>query len=1202
MPISRATPDAPSYDVAELLAVARRLAVAAESSGDAASILAESVRTLLGSEGSIVSTLEDSVFHVDAAAGLLAPLVERRDRGEWSVARRAVEESRVVIDNAAEQNPDLNREVIAELGVRQIAAVPLMAGGTAFGVLLAVNSPRGAFTDADADVLHHVAELGSLAVRNARLLERERRSAREALALADIVRHLNQSLEVERVFALIAQHAADLLHGVGATVTVVEGDTLRIVGSAGHANGRFTGVLPSDGVFSGEALRRRRPVRTSDMRQYPRWQRSAELLHDIAPNAVAAPLLVGDRAIGTVLVYGNAQRDFNSHDEELLEALASHAAVAVENARLYRAAARTTRHAEILAATGRTLASVLASDNVFDGIERVATQQLGADGFTVYTVDLERRTASVQHSRGLGTEQVTDIAPKLFVGRPKWAIETAENVILPDLHALPEEELSEPLAGLRKAGVASIAFLPLVVDRVVRGLLVMRWYVARHPDEAEHELLHDFATHVAIALRNASLLEDLERRATRLAAVTQVQQAISRTELGDVYGEVHRAALVSIPRISVFALLLADSARSHFLPRLIVVDGVNTGASALRSVPVTDCSASQALRDGGPHMSDAPTRSWSDYVAGHSGRSPAHAEIAVPILHGEDVLGVLVVQGDQTGVFTEDDAAVLALIARQAGAAIENARLFEAEREARSVAEAAATIARAALFSNSPQDAGREILLAVGSVVPSAGKALALMGDDGTTLTYVGATGTLSVLENRSFPATESAASLASPHPAAVTPSAEALAAIRERDVIHHGAVVLPLIAKDQLLGVLWNVPVAGARVRQGQGESLERLAAHVALAADVLLLGQEERRRRERERMLATALATMDQPVFVLGLDRRIWYANAAASREYGYRGEEFTTVTFDGLVASSVPARRMTQGSASTSSVWLAEHVHRRRDGSEFPASVMLSYIRDDAGAPVGQVMNVRNLTDERRLEEQLRQSEKLAALGELVAGVAHELNNPLAGISAFAQLLLEEPLTDEQRDSVRLIKREADRAGGVIRDLLLFSRKPGAARSPVDINEIIELTLRLRNYSLRSAGIDVTLDLTRGIPRVRGDDQRLQQVLLNLLVNAEYAMQRAPVKRLTVRTEPHNHGVLLTLADTGSGMAEETRQRIFEPFFTTKPSGQGTGLGLSVSYGIVQAHGGSISVESQLGSGSLFRIYLPASGTPASSSQVS
>ncbi len=1192
----RADSRSPSDGVAELLGVARRLGAAAESGDEAAAILAESIASLLGAEGSLVSSLDDGAFRVDAATGLLAELRGQRNRLGDSLALRTLQESRVVVVNDVDAPHGGDPAFLRQLGVRQVISAPLVAGGAAFGVLLAVNSPRSAFSEGDAALLQRVAELGSPAVRSARLLERERRSVREAQALAEIVMHLNQSLELERVFTLVAGHAADLLGGAGATVTVVDDDQLRIVGAAGHAIGRFQGLLPTEGVFSGEALRRRRPVRTSDLRQFPRWERSAHLLEDVSPNAIAAPLLVGDRAIGTVLVYGNPHRDFNAHEEELLLALASHAAVAVENARLYRAAARTTRHAEILAATGRTLASAVSSQQVFDGIERVATQQLGADGFTVYSIDLARRTSAVQHSRGLGTEQVQAIAPSLWLGRPGWAVQNAENVILPDLRTLGEEELSEPLRGLRAAGVGAIAFLPLVLDGTVRGLLVMRWLSPRHADEAEYELLRDFATHVAIALRNAGLLEDLERRAVRLAAVAQVQQAISRTELGEVYGEVHRAARSSIPGISVLALLLATPERTHFVPQLLVVDGVSTTAAALPAVAVGSCSASRALRDGGVYISDDPERSWSDYVAGLASRPPAHAEIAVPILHGSEILGVLVAQGDDRFAFDDQDAAVLALIARQAGSAIENARLFEAERQARSVAEAAATIARAALFAGSADETGREILAAVESVVPSAGKALGVTGDGGETLTYLAASGALSALEGRSLPARESAARLMGTRTAILTPPGEAIDALQERDVIPPGATVVPLIAKDQLLGVLWSLPVAHMRARQGDAAALAQLATHVALAADVLLLGEEERKRRERERMLATALATMDQPVFILGLDRRIWYANAAAAREYGFSSEELTTLAFDTLVASSVPARRLPH-SGATASVWLAEHVHRRRDGSQFPASVMLNYIRDDGGAPVGQVMNVRNLTDERRIEEQLRQSEKLAALGELVAGVAHELNNPLAGISAFAQLLLEEPLTDEQHESVRLVKREADRAGSVIRDLLIFSRKPGPSRAPVDLNEIVELTLRLRNYSLRSADIEVQLDLARGLPRLRGDDQRLQQVLLNLVVNAEYAMQRSPVKQLRIGTAAHEQGILLTVTDTGVGMAEETRQRIFEPFFTTKPAGQGTGLGLSVSYGIVQAHGGSISVESQLGSGSVFRIFFPASGaTPA------
>jgi signal transduction histidine kinase len=163
-------------------------------------------------------------------------------------------------------------------------------------------------------------------------------------------------------------------------------------------------------------------------------------------------------------------------------------------------------------------------------------------------------------------------------------------------------------------------------------------------------------------------------------------------------------------------------------------------------------------------------------------------------------------------------------------------------------------------------------------------------------------------------------------------------------------------------------------------------------------------------------------------------------------------------------------------------------------------------------------------------------------------------------------------------------------VIRDLLVFARKTGPSGASVDVNEIIRLTLRLRGYSLRTAGVIAETDFGVDVPEIEGDDQKLQQVILNLVVNAEQAMRRSKEKRLVLRTRQWGDHVTIEIVDTGCGMTEDVRQRIFEPFFTTKPAGDGTGLGLSVSYGIVDAHGGSIDVESEPGRGTCFRITLP------------
>jgi PAS domain S-box-containing protein len=405
-------------------------------------------------------------------------------------------------------------------------------------------------------------------------------------------------------------------------------------------------------------------------------------------------------------------------------------------------------------------------------------------------------------------------------------------------------------------------------------------------------------------------------------------------------------------------------------------------------------------------------------------------------------------------------------------------------------------------------------------------------------------------------------------------------------------AISIPLIASERRIGVLVVTtddthPQAGPYT-----DALLRLAPAVALAVDVLLLGEHEQRTRGRERTLAAALATMDQPVLILGVDARVEYANAAAIREYGYEADEIAGLSVDDfVVASAQLSRRETIPEVpQDKALWTGEHVHRRKDGTEFPAAVTLSHIRDGEDGIAGLVIGVRNLTEERKIAEHMSRTEKLAAIGELMAGVAHELNNPLTGISTFAQLLLEDELEGEQLESVNLIKREADRAIGVIRDLLLFARKTDARDVPIQINTIVQHTVRLRALASRSGGIDVHMQLDPADPRVRGDEQKLQQVLLNLLVNAESAMRTSLVRHLSVITRSRNDVVTIVISDTGHGMPDSVSQRVFEPFFTTKPPGEGTGLGLSVSYGIIQAHRGSISVDSTPDIGTSFTITLP------------
>ena len=239
------------------------------------------------------------------------------------------------------------------------------------------------------------------------------------------------------------------------------------------------------------------------------------------------------------------------------------------------------------------------------------------------------------------------------------------------------------------------------------------------------------------------------------------------------------------------------------------------------------------------------------------------------------------------------------------------------------------------------------------------------------------------------------------------------------------------------------------------------------------------------------------------------------------------------------------------------------------------------------------MRDMTDEIRLADQLLQQEKLAAVGQLVSGVAHELNNPLAGVMAYSQLLLASLAARdvESRSAAETIHREAKRAAKIVSHLLTFARQQPAERVETDLNEMVTDTLELRRYALRSVGIEVTLALDAALPRTWADPFQLQQVLLNLLVNAEQALASwSGPRRITVQTSRTADLLVLTVADTGPGIARESLDRIFNPFYTTKPVGQGTGLGLSISDGIAREHGGRIRVESQPGEGATFILEIP------------
>ena len=243
---------------------------------------------------------------------------------------------------------------------------------------------------------------------------------------------------------------------------------------------------------------------------------------------------------------------------------------------------------------------------------------------------------------------------------------------------------------------------------------------------------------------------------------------------------------------------------------------------------------------------------------------------------------------------------------------------------------------------------------------------------------------------------------------------------------------------------------------------------------------------------------------------------------------------------------------------------------------------------------VVMVEDVTEQQALETQLVQSEKLAAVGQLVSGVAHELNNPLTSIAGLSEFLLEQKeLGKKDRGHLQVIQEQAERAGRIVRNLLTFARKGAAERVPVDLNDVIRRTLSLTSYDLKLQDVQVERELSGALPDVFGDRHGLQQVVLNLVTNAAHAVAENPRERpreITVSTW-FDGQVHLRVADTGPGIPDDIAQSVFTPFFTTKEPGKGTGLGLSITYSIVESHGGQITLEPRSPrGGAAFRVDLP------------
>ncbi|MFQ5829001.1 MAG: ATP-binding protein [Candidatus Methylomirabilia bacterium] len=352
---------------------------------------------------------------------------------------------------------------------------------------------------------------------------------------------------------------------------------------------------------------------------------------------------------------------------------------------------------------------------------------------------------------------------------------------------------------------------------------------------------------------------------------------------------------------------------------------------------------------------------------------------------------------------------------------------------------------------------------------------------------------------------------------------------------------------------------------------------------------------------------------ITILEADGTIRYESPSTRRVLGYHPEELIgRNTFEFIHPEDAPnvSNVLARCSESSGQIECLDFRFRHKDGSWRSFEGIANNLLAHPGM-AGLVINSRDITERKRVQEELQrqrealvQREKLAAMGQLLAGVAHELNNPLSVVKGQAALLRGEVGNGRAAHRVDRIAQAAERCARIVKTFLALVREYPPERRQVELNQVVREAVELLAYQLRVDNVDVTLDLAEDLPDLWADPHQLHQVVVNLVSNAHQAMRQAIPPRqlaLTTRSNGARGRVHLEVADTGPGISPEIQGRIFDPFFTTKAPGEGTGLGLSLCQGIVEAHGGSITVESQPGHGALFRIQLPVEAPPVAEPDV-